>query len=243
MVQRFASGRNRAVYRCVDPAALRNYLRLQLGISDLEAYIELLKQEERDGEASLRATTSTKMLRTKSLQGFFIKAFGLEISLDETLLTHLPDGVEYFVHNPESLILPSGVPVIGVENPECFVKAERLQHLFQSSEQIFVLRYHSNRLIQWLESIGNPYIHFGDFDPAGIAIYCNEYLSGFGEDRCHFFVPDDIERLISTGDAKLFDKQAHLWPPKMEIHQPELLELINFISRFGKGCEQEKLLR
>lgn len=257
VLRRIVIGRGRSKIKCPNPEAFKNYLRLQLGIEDLAVYAELLEQEVRDGEASLRATTSTKTLRTKSLQGFFIKAFGLELSLNETLLSHLPDGAEYFVHNTESLNLPAGVPVIGVENPECFVKAERLLHLFQgleknmgegsaffqSSELVFVLRYHSNRLIQWLESVDNPYIHFGDFDPAGIAIYCNEYLSALGKDRCRFFVPDEIEELLVHGDATLFDRQAHLWPPKAQIRQQELLDLISLINRTGKGCEQEMLLK
>lgn len=89
----------------------------------------------------------------------------------------------------------------------------------------------------------NPYLHFGDFDPAGIAIYCNEYLSVLGEDRCRFFVPDEIEALFAHGDTALYDRQAHLWPPKMHIRQRELLNLISLINRTGKGCEQELLLK
>jgi hypothetical protein len=243
VLTRTVTGRNRSKISCPNPAALRNYLRLQLGIADLETYLELLDQPERDGEASLKATTSTKTLRTGSLQGFFIKAFGVELCIGEHPLGRLPEGVDYFVHQPNALSFDETVTVIGVENPECFTKAERLLHLFPERELVFVLRYHSNRLIQWLENIENPYLHFGDFDPAGIAIYCNEYLSVLAEGRCRFFVPEGVEQLIAGGDAALFDRQAHLWPPKVEIDQHDLVELIGTISRYAKGCEQEKLLR
>lgn len=242
VLARTKTGRNRAKISCPNPAALRNYLRLQLGIANLEAYLDLLGQKDRDGEESLKATTSTKILRTGSLQGFFIKAFSIMVRMEGVPLHALPAGVEYFVSDFHALELSPEVLVVGVENPECFTKAERLLHLFPQMELIFVLRYHSNRLIQWLESIENPYIHFGDFDPAGIAIYCNEYLKFLGNNRCHFLVPDGIEKLIAEGDAKLFDQQAHLWPPSSEIHQEKLNDLIRTISRYGKGCEQEKLL-
>lgn len=243
VLARTVTGRNRSKISCPNPVALRNYLRLQLGIADLETYLELLDQPERDGEASLKATTSTKTLRTGSLQGFFIKAFGTKLRVGETALNALPDGVEYFVSNFQSLEISSEALVVGVENPECFTKAERLLHLFSRKELVFVLRYHSNRLIQWLEKIENPYLHFGDFDPAGIAIYCNEYLARLGERRCRFFVPKQIEMLLELeGSAELFDQQAHLWPPKQDVVQSDLQGLVQLISRTGKGAEQELLL-
>ena len=243
VLERAKTGRGRAKISCQNPAALRHYLRLQLGIADLAAYLDLLQHEERDGEESLQATTSTKTLRTRSLQGFFIKAFNVEPRVAGEELGRLPDGVEYFVRDPDSLSLSARAVVVGVENPECFTKAGRLLHLFPHEELVFVLRYHSNRLIQWLETVDNPYVHFGDFDPAGIAIYCNEYLSVLGVARCSFFVPDGIEELIERGDPALFDRQAHLWPPKAEIQQTALQELIKAISRHAKGYEQEKLLQ
>jgi hypothetical protein len=244
VVFRIPSGRNRAVYRCSEPDALRNHLKLQFGIVDLQAYLVLLDQDVRDGEESLKATTSTKTLRTGSLQGFFIKAFHVELRIGEHPLAMLPEGVDYFVHQPDALSLAETVTVVGVENPECFTKAERLLHLFPERELVFVLRYHSNRLIQWLESIANPYLHFGDFDPAGIAIYCNEYLARLGDRRCCFFVPEQIEKLLEqNGSRELFDQQAHLWPPKGDGVQSDLLRLIRLISRTGKGAEQELLLK
>lgn len=243
VLSRAVKGRNRSKISCPNPAGFKNYLRLQFGIVDLAAYVDLLEQEFRDGEESLKATTSTKTLRTGSLKGFFIKAFGAGVAMMGSPLERLPDGVDYFVSDFQSLEISTEALVVGVENPECFTKAARLQHLFVREELVFVLRYHSNRLIRWLESIENPYLHFGDFDPAGVAIYCNEYLPNLGKERCRFFVPENVEKLIQSGDPTLFDRQAHLWPPKVQIDQHELLELITIITRFRKGCEQEKLLQ
>lgn len=240
---RIVVGRGRAKIRCPNPLALRNYLKHQFSIVDLAAYLDVVQQDVRDGEDSLKATASSKILRTGSLQGFFIKAFGASIEIGGKGLEPLPVGVEYFVSDFQSLEIPEKALVVGVENPECFTKAGRLLHLFPRKPLIFVLRYHSNAILRWLPTHGNPYLHFGDFDPAGIAIYCNEFLPILGNVRCSFFVPENFEELIAHGDPDLFDQQAHLWPPKIEIQQPELQQLVSVISRFAKGCEQEKLLQ
>ena len=241
-VVRMVTGHNRSSCKCLNAAMLQNYLRLHFGIRDLDAYIELLGQEQRDGEDSLLATVSTKALRQQGLQGFFIKAFSTDVRVGGVSLGALPDGVEYFVYKPEELDVSASALVVGVENPECFVKAGRLLDLFPQKELFFVLRYHSNSPVQWLETIDNHYLHFGDFDPAGISIYCNEYLSRLGETRCRFFVPSGVEALIKGGHPELFDRQEHQWPPSAEIQQPELLSLIASISRWGRGAEQEQLL-
>jgi hypothetical protein len=243
VVVRMVAGRNRARIHCPNPAALRNYLRLHFGITDLEQYTELLSQENRDGEDSLRATASTKTLRKKSIQGFFIKAFSTPVEMDGNPLDDLPAGVDYFVSDAGRLKISSTALVVGVENPECFMKADRLLHLFPQKELVFVLKYHSHSPVQWLETVANPYLHFGDFDPAGIAIYCNEYLRRLGAERCRFFVPDGIEmRIEKQGDPGLYNQQAHLWPPSIKIVQPDLQRVVHCISQFGKGLEQEQLL-
>ena len=243
VLSRMVSGRNRATFQCDNPDALRNYMQLHFGITDLDAYVELLAVKDLDGEKSLTATTSTKAFRTQSMQGFFIKSIGRVTRMNGQVLDALPDGIDYFIHDPESLHIAPTALVVGIENPECFVKIERLRHLFPQQEIIFVMRYHSSSPARWLQSITNPYLHFGDFDPAGIAIYCNEYLARLGPERCQFLVPSGIEaRIREKGQAELYDRQQLQWPPKIEITQPDLLELISTINQCGKGLEQEYLL-
>ncbi len=115
-------------------------------------------------------------------------------------------------------------------------------HLFPQQQLVFVLRYHSNSPVEWIQTIDNSYLHFGDFDPAGIAIYYNEYLKRLGEKRCRFWVPPNIAELIDIhGQAELYDRQEHLLPPIGNIQQLELRDLINLITQQGKGLEQEQL--
>lgn len=241
MIEQHITGRTRSKLYCPNPEALQNHLRLKYGISHLKTYIDLKNQPECDGEQSLEATTSTKTLRRKSLQGFFIKSFCSTLSLNHHPLQPLPAGVEYFISDPPHLNLPASVTVVGIENPECFTKIDRLRHLFPN-ESIFVMRYHSHSPVRWLKTISNPYLHFGDFDPAGIAIYHNEFLQPLGEKRCCFFVPAEIKTLLKKGDPALFDQQIHQFPPLDRFKQTDLRHLIQEIRRTGKGLEQEYLL-
>jgi hypothetical protein len=220
---------------------LRNVLRIHFGITHLEAYIESFSQNSRDGEDSLRATTSTKTLRSKSLQGFFIKTFDSVLTLKNQPLSFLPHGVEYFISDFDALRISETATVIGVENPECFTKMNLLRHLFPA-DSTFVMRYHSSSPAKWIQTIPNPYLHFGDFDPAGIAIYCNEYLKHLNPARSTFFIPDNIEEIIKNGQTELYDAQRQYVPALKGVRQESLRQLIHFIEKHGKGAEQERLL-
>ena len=61
---------------------------------------------------------------------------------------------------------------------------------------LFVSRYpQSADLREWLIKIPNRYIHFGDFDLAGICIYQSEFYKFLG-DRAGFLIPEDIRREV-----------------------------------------------
>jgi len=240
-VVRMITGRNRAQIYCPDSEALRNVLRLHFGITHLETYIESFGQNSRDGEDSLRATSSTKTLRSKSLQGFFIKTFDSLLTLGSQPLISLPHGVDYFISDFEALQVSETATVVGVENPECFTKMSRLRHLFPA-DSIFVMRYHSSSPAKWLQTISNSYLHFGDFDPAGIAIYCNEYLKHLNPARSTFFIPSNIEEIIKNGQVELYDNQRQYLPALKDVLQKSLRELIHLVEKHGKGAEQERLL-
>jgi len=240
-VVRMITGRNRAQIHCPDSEALRNVLRLHFGIVRLEAYIESFGQNIRDGEDSLRATTSTKTLRSKSLQGFFVKTFDSLLALENQPLSSLPHGVDYFISDFDALQVSETATVVGVENPECFTKMSRLRHLFPA-DSIFVMRYHSSSPSKWLQTIPNLYLHFGDFDPAGIAIYRNEYLKNLNPGNAKFFIPDNIEEIIKNGQVELYDTQRQYLPALKDVRQESLQYLIRLIEKHGKGAEQERLL-
>ena len=130
---------------------------------------------------------------------------------------------------------------MGVENPENFRYIEKQKRLFQHVKPLFISRYPQEQhadIIRWLRMITNPYLHFGDFDLAGINIYLNEFKRYIPE-KSTFFIPPDIEYLIRTyGNYNRYNRQKlHVDPA--DIQEEGLKELIKMIHRQKKGLDQE----
>lgn len=243
IITRQASGSKRVSYVCMNPTALQNYLKVQHDILSLKNYILEFETETSDGESSLNASRSTKTFRAKSLQGFFIKAFNTNLLVLGERVTSPPAGIELFIHQPEMMQIPDTALVIGIENPECFLKFKQIEHLFPQKEIIVIMRYLSNSPNRWLQTIPNKYLHFGDFDPAGVNIYIQEYRKWLPPQRCNYFIPENIEQLIRDyGLATLFDRQIHLLKNVDFQFYPEVKILLSIMKKYRKGMEQERLL-
>ena len=243
IIQKLPVAGRRVTYACSNTKTLQVYLEVQHGILSLENYIANFESSESDGERSLSASKSTKTFRSQSLQGFFIKAFNSSLKIGNQLVSPTPDGIELFVWRPELLQISPSALIVGVENPECFLKFDRLIKLFPQTEIVLVMRYLSQSTNRWLQTTSNKYLHFGDFDPAGLSIYIREFRDLLPADRCSFFIPPDIEKLISEyGIETLYDQQVHLLN-SVDIHQyPEIEQLARLLKKYRKGLEQERLL-
>lgn len=243
IIQKRALGNRRSGYVCPNAEVLQNYLRVQNGILSLDSYIAEFENDASDGVSSLGASKSTKTFRGKSLQGFFIKTINSEMSISGKIIQPEPQGIELFVHQPEHLRISKTALVVGIENPECFLKFEKLTHFFSQQELVIIMRYMSNSPNRWLQSISNNYLHFGDFDPAGLSIYIHEYRKHLPTHRCDYFIPPNIEQLISRyGLSDLYDQQIHLLENIDRERYPEIEELLVILDTQKKGLEQERLL-
>lgn len=99
----------------------------------------------------------------------------------------------------------------------------------------------SKDFIKWLTTIPNPYLHFGDFDFAGIGIYLNEYKCYLGS-RSVFYVPDEIDLLIRKwGNVNLYNKQKINYE-LASVNEPQIHRLAKIIHKYKKGLEQEILI-
>lgn len=243
IIQKLPVAGRRVTYYCPTPESLQMYLEVQHSILSLENYITNFESSESDGESSLAASKSTKTFRTKSLQGFFIKAFNSRLEIANQAIYPAPEGIELFVWRPELLQISPSALIVGIENPECFLKFDRLIELFPKKEIILVMRYLSQSSNRWLQTISNDYLHFGDFDPAGVSIYIREFRDLLPADRCSFFIPPSIEKQIRKyGMETLYDQQSHLIDT-IDIHKyPEIEELAILLRKYRKGLEQERLL-
>lgn len=135
--------------------------------------------------------------------------------------------------------------IVGVENSENFSQVSRQRHLFGGIHPLFVSRYPQSQgkdLIRWLQAIPNPYLHFGDFDFAGIGIYLHEYKRYLGS-RASWFVPADVESmLINWGSRKLYDVQKINFD-QGQVEETAIQQMIALMHQYKRGLEQEALIR
>ena len=126
-----------------------------------------------------------------------------------------------------------------MENCENFRWVSRHKGLFRHlGKVLFVCRYpQSGDLVRWLQRIPNRYVHFGDFDLAGVFIYQNEFYNKLGE-RASFFVPEDIEERLRNGSRERYDSQIRRYS-HMKITDERLRPMIDLIKKHRRGYEQE----
>ena len=166
------------------------------------------------------------------------------------LLSPCP-GTFLYISDFHHFRIPPDVIVVGVENMENFRLPERQSELLAqigrredddrlSARLLLVSRYpQSKDLVSWLQEIPNPYVHFGDFDLAGIHIFLSEFYAHLGPDRASFFVPDDIEaRLRDSGSRDRYTTQFPRFG-KMALSDARLQPLADLIHQYQKGYDQE----
>jgi hypothetical protein len=151
------------------------------------------------------------------------------------------DGMFLYVADWHSFVVPEDVTIVGIENMENFRLIRRQRELFERhicGRLLFVSRYpQSVDLRSWLCSVPNRYIHFGDFDLAGINIFLTEFHRYLGE-RSSFFIPDDVESRIAMGSAERYNAQL---PRYHDVHStdPQLSALIKMINLYHRCYDQE----
>lgn len=235
---------SRKSYRARDIEALKRYL------IDKDENYRILEVEECESRSSMAEDTgNSKLVMVRSCPGFPVNSYEpIDCSLgDKRFVVNPQEGSFVFVTDWEIFTIPDDVTVIGIENMENFRMIRKQRHLFEEylhrhrlpQKALFVSRYpQSSDLRKWLTSISNKYLHFGDFDMAGIHIFLSEFLKYLGEERTYYLIPDDISSRLKHGSTKRYDEQLLRFK---EIHTAiaELQQLIDLINRERKGYDQE----
>ena len=239
------SGRIKKTLRIVNNDALDNYLKNKCSINNLAAYINL-KEKDITRNKLVEIASNSKILKVRTFKGFLVNCYDpIKVTLngDQTTINTI-EGTFQFIYDFEKFIPFSDITIVGVENPENFRYIEKQKHLFKSIAPLFISRYPQNQskdLIKWLQSISNRYIHYGDFDFAGIGIYINEFKK-YLSNKAEFFIPDNIENLIKNyGNRDRYDDQKINFDTK-SIDESQLLKLIEIIHKYRKGLDQEILI-
>ena len=228
-------------FRVANADTFRHYLDSQYNIRDLEQTLQLLSEEKPNRALQVDVSGDSKFVRQRSFRGFLVNSYQpIEAILNGQSITICPpEGSFLFVSDYQHFSLAEDVVIVGIENAENFRYIRCQKQLFAAYEKVlFVSRYPQNGdLVRWLQSIPNNYVHFGDLDLAGIAIYQNEFYRHLGE-RSSFLIPEDYEERISLGNRERYDKQLPQYG-KMKIQDQRIAPVLSCIHRYHRGYDQE----
>ncbi len=236
---------SRRSYKVADVCIFRKYLENNFDIRDLDAALVLLRQESNDRASQVNATGDSKFVQQRTFFGFLVNCCDpIEAILNGQSITIMPpDGSFTFIADYKNFTIPEDTIVVGIENAENFRHIKQLLYLFEPQTKtgwklLFVSRYPQNGdLVRWLMRIPNRYIHFGDLDLAGIAIYQNEFHKYLGN-RATFFIPTDYDSRIAKGSIRRYNDQLSKYG-EITSEEPQLSNLIAAIHRHHKGYDQE----
>ncbi len=203
-------------------------------------------------------TGNSKLARVRSCPGFPVNAYEpIPCRLNGQEMEVCPnEGCFLFIADWQRFSIPKDVVVVGIENMENFRFIRQQKALFSSpllsggplpheerlylsrERLLFVSRYpQSTDLRSWLQTIPNRYVHFGDFDLAGINIFLTEFRQHLG-DRASFLIPTDIEQRLQNGSLERYREQYHRFR-NLTSDIPSLQKLIDLIHRYHRGYDQE----
>ena len=235
---------SRKSYRARDTEALKRFL------MDKDESYRILDVNASDSRAAMAEETgNSKLVMVRSCPGFPVNSYEpVECFLCEEPFTVNPqEGSFLFVADWEKFTIPEDVVVMGIENMENFRMIRRQRRFFEeylhthglSDKVLFVSRYpQSTDLRRWLCIIPNHYLHFGDFDLAGINIFLFEFQQYLGKERSSYLIPADIESRLKSGSRKRYDEQYYRFKD-IKSDACELQQLIDLIHHERKAYDQE----
>ncbi len=230
---------SRKSYRARDIEALKRYL------IDKDENYRMLDVTTADSRASMAVETgNSKLLTIRSCPGFPINSYqSIECSLNsEPFVVNPPEGSFVFIDNWKHFVIPEDIVVVGIENMENFRMIRQQRKMFESllgdKQLLFASRYpQSTDLRNWLLMIPNKYVHFGDFDLAGIHIFLTEFHKHLG-DRSTYLIPSDIEQRLVKGSLSRYNEQYDKYHT-LQCDIPSLQSLIDMINKHRRGYDQE----
>ena len=184
---------------------------------------------------------NSKAKAIRACPGFLVNSYtSIPAKLGNKEIVICPEeGTMLFVADWKCFSIPQDVLVVGIENVENFRRIRNQKQLFPVNKSIlFVSRYpQSVDLRNWLMQIPNQYLHFGDFDLAGLRIFETEFYK-YLSTRSSFFIPEDIECRLKNGSAERYNNQYEKFKSYKPIDE-RLLPLFNLIHKYHRGYDQE----
>ena len=234
---------SKKIYKARDIQALKRFL-----IDKDESY-RMLEVDVSDSRASMTVETgNSKLMKVRSCPGFPVNTYEPITCLlnDKEMVVNPIEGCFMFISDWKAFFIPEDVVVVGIENMENFRMIRQQRQLFESEigkhHFLFVSRYpQSTDLRSWLQSIPNGYIHFGDFDFAGINIFLTEFHRYIGE-RSSFFIPSDIEHRLQKGSEERYNIQLKRFR-KLNCDDERIQTVIDLINKYHRCYDQEGYIK
>lgn len=234
-------GRSKKLIYISKPELLSPFLLNHFGIINLKNYIAGYRNVELSRAKAIEISSNSKLRSIRTFKGFLVNCFQpLECVMNHHPITIGPqEGTFTFIYDFENFLPSPDVTIVGIENPENFRQIQKQKELFGHIRPLFVSRYPQNKdLVRWLGNIPNDYLHFGDFDLAGLNIYENEYKRYLHE-RASFFLPANVEKLLKEkGNRENFNNQSLQFDIQL-VDEENVLILMRLIEKYRKGLEQE----
>lgn len=212
-------------------------------LGNLDKMKALLSSEASRSEQATE-TGNSKLVSVRSCPGFPVNSYEpITCCLNGRQIVINPDeGSFVFIADWQSFSVPKDVLIVNVENMENFRLVRQQRALFSSmfpgKQILFVSRYpQSSDLRSWLQTVSNQYVHFGDFDLAGINIFLTEFHKYLGE-RAVFLIPQDIEGRLQHGSSERYNAQYQRFK-NLSSDIPSLQRLINMINKYHRCYDQE----
>lgn len=238
---------SRRSYRAIDRETLKSFVERNYVKMDLNESLAVHDANSNVTRAELAATTgNSKITAVRSCPGFPVNTYApINCLLNDTEITIFPpEGSFMFIADWKSFKIDSDVVVVGVENMENFRMLSRQRNLFEKElgtdkRLLFVSRYpQSTDLRSWLQSIPNRYVHFGDFDLAGINIFLTEFRQYLGN-RASFLIPSDLEERLRNGSTDRYNTQYPRFHNLQCPDIPQLQAVIDMINKYHRCYDQE----
>lgn len=212
--------------------------------ADLNFLQESLMAEETNRAKQASVSGNSKLVTIRSCPGYPVNSYeSIPCVLNgRELVINPQEGTFLFIADWSSFKIPEDVIVVGIENMENFRMIRQQRTLFESTighhRLLFVSRYpQSTDLRLWLQTIPNRYVHFGDFDLAGINIFLTEFHAYLGS-RSSFLIPTDVAHRLADGSLERYNDQYARFK-NISSKISELQTLIDLINKYHRCYDQE----
>ncbi|MDF1881508.1 hypothetical protein JHD50_09375 [Sulfurimonas sp. MAG313] len=211
-------------------------------IGSLQSYIQVSENKNRTRADISEVSGGSKSLSTQVQAGLYLAAYeGINIKIDgQKTVLYTTDKSSFFVHDNAQLEFSDDILIVGVENFENITYIQKQKKLFNDGrKKIFVWRNKYAR--KFIENCVNEYLHYGDFDLAGINIFLNEIVPRLRHEKYKFFIPENIKDLLTHGNSNDYFMHNHKYP-NLRAKERYLQDFIDLIHKKKRSLHQEYLI-